>query len=95
MKKVDFGYSLKNIPAPNGRTYKLQLIEKIELFMKKLRWKAIFFINNSKETTDSSASGSAEYGLKSNKKCPRQFKELIPLEDDPVDLVKNIKFLKV
>ena len=49
MEKANFGYSLKNIPTPNQRTYKLQLIEKIELFIKKLGWKAIFFINNSKE----------------------------------------------
>ena len=92
-EKVNFGYSLKNIPTPNERTYKLQLIEKIELFIKKLRWKAIFFINNSKETTESRASSSA-YGLKSNK-CPPQLKELIPFEDDLIDLVKNIKFRKV
>ena len=93
MEKVNFSYSLKNIPTPNKRTYKLQLIEKIELFIKKLRWKAIFFISNSKETTDSCASSSV-YGLKSNK-CPPQLKELIPFEDDLIDLVKNIKFCKV
>ena len=93
MEKVNFGYSLKNISTTNERTYKLQLIEKIELFIKKLRWKAIFFINNSKETTESCASGSV-YGLKSNK-YPPQLKELIPFEDDLIDLVKNIKFRKV
>ena len=93
MEKVNFGYSLKNIPTPNEKTYKLQLIEKIELFIKKLRWKAILFINNSVETNKSCASG-LTYGLKSNK-CHPQLKELIPLEDDLVDLVKNIKFPKV
>ena len=76
MEKVNFGYSLDNIPTPNEGTYKLRLIEKIELFIKKLRWKALFFISNSKETTESYASGSV-YGLKSNK-CPPlpQLKEL-------------------
>ena len=93
MEKVNFSYLVKNIAAPNERTSKLQLIEKIELFIKKLRWKAIFFINNSKETNESLASGSV-YGLKSNK-CLPQLKELIPFEDDLVDLVKNIKFRKV
>ena len=53
----------------------------------------IFFINNSKETSESRASDSV-YGLKSHK-CPPQLKELIPFEDDLVDLVKNIKFRKV
>ena len=73
MEKVNFGYSLKDILTPNERTYKLQLIKKIELFINKLRWKAIFFRNNSKETSESCASGSV-YGLKSNK-CPPQLKE--------------------
>ena len=93
MEKVNFSYSLKNIPTPNERTYKLQLIEKTELFIKKLRWKATFFISNSKGTTGSSASGSV-HGLKSNK-CPPQLKELIPFEDGLIDLVKNIKFREV
>ena len=94
MEKVNFGYSLKNIPTPNERTYKIQLIEKIELFIQKLRWKAICFINNSKETTESCASGSV-YGLKSNKYPPQLKKELIPFEDDLIGLVKSIKFLKL
>ena len=87
MEKVNFGYSLKNIPTPNKRTYKLQLIEKIESFIKKLRWKAIFFINKSMKTTESCASG-LTYGFKSNK-CPPQLKKLTPFEDDLVDLVKT------
>ena len=92
MEKVNLGYSLKNIPTPNERTSKLQLIEKIELFIKKLRWKAIFFISNSKETTESFASGSL-YSLKSNK-CPPQLKELITFEDDFIDLVKILDSTK-
>ena len=93
MGKVNFGFSLKNIPAPNKTTYKLQLIEKMELFTKKLRWKAMFFVYNSKETSESRASGLV-YGLKSNK-CPPQLKILKPFEDDLFDLVNNIKFRKV
>ena len=30
MEKLNFGYSLKNIPTPNERAYKLKLMEKIE-----------------------------------------------------------------
>ena len=93
MEKVNFSYSLNNITTPNERTYKAHLNEKIKLFIKKLQWEAIFFTNNSKETTKSFASGSV-YGLKSTK-CPPQLKELIPFEDDLIDLVKNIKFRKV
>ena len=93
IKWKNFSYSLKNIPTPNERTYKLQLIEKIELFIKKLPWKAIFFINNGKETTESCASDLV-YRLKSNK-CPLQLKELIPFEDNLVDLMRNTTFHKV
>ena len=83
MEKVNSSYSLKNIPTPDERLYKLQLIEKMELFRKKLQWKATFFINNNMETTESCASGSA-YGLESNK-CLLQLKELIPFKVDLVD----------
>ena len=37
-----FNYSVKNIPIPTKNAYKMQLIEKIELFVKRMRWKAIF-----------------------------------------------------
>ena len=93
MEKVSVRYLLKNFPAPNERTFQLQLIEKIQLFIKKLRSKAFFFINNGKEITESCASHSV-YGLKSNK-CHPQIKELIRFEDDLIDLVKNLKFRKV
>ena len=36
-------YSTKNLPIPTERNYKLQLIEKTELFIKKNWWKAIFY----------------------------------------------------
>ena len=42
-------YSTKNMPIPTERNYKLQLIEKTELFIKKNWWKAIFYdmkVNN-------------------------------------------------
>ena len=93
MDKVNFGHSLSYISTRNERTYKLQLIEKMDLFIKKLRWKAIFFINNIMETTEFCASGLA-YGLRRNK-CAPQLKELMPFEDDLVHLVKGIKFRNV
>ena len=37
MEKVNFGYSVKNIPIPDENSYKLQLIQKVEGFIKKLR----------------------------------------------------------
>ena len=46
MKKVDFGYSMKSIPIPDEKSYNLQLIQKVEDFTKKIRWKAVFFMKH-------------------------------------------------
>ena len=35
MEKLNFGYSLKTIPTPDEKSYKLRLLEKIEIFIKK------------------------------------------------------------
>ena len=56
--------------------------------MLRMGWKAIYF--NSK-TNDNS---SERYGLKTMK-CPKQVKELVPFENDLIDTLKVIKFLKV
>ena len=63
MEKMNFGYSLKNIPTPDEKSYKLRLLEKTEIFIKKMRWRAIFFINNNKKATEDYKEGFS-YGLK-------------------------------
>ena len=89
MERVNFGYSIKNIPLANERNYRLQLVEKIEAAIKRMRWKAIFFNPESEDTQIYCET----YGLKSSK-CPKQVKELIPFENDLLQLAKNIKFRK-
>ena len=70
------------------RAYLLKLMEKIEMFITRMRWKAIYC--NSK-TNDSS---SERYGLKILK-CPKQRKVIVPFEKDLIDMLKVIKFRKV
>ena len=41
MQKVNLNYSTKNIPIPSARSYLPKLTEKIELAIKRMRWKAI------------------------------------------------------
>ena len=41
-----FNYSLKNIPVTSRTPHKLPLIDKMEGVMKRMRWKAHFFLNN-------------------------------------------------
>ena len=72
---------------PSERAYLLQLMDKIEMFITRMRWKAIFF--NTK-TNDNSSEG---YGLK-RLKCPKLVKELVPFENDLIDMLKVIKFCK-
>ena len=89
MEKVNLDYSIKNIPIPTRKSYLLQLMEKIEMLIKRMRWKAIQFSNN--ENNDSKTEW---YGLKSLS-SPRPVKELTPFENELISLVKNIKFRKV
>ena len=87
MERINLGYSVKNIPFTNERKYKLKLVEKIEAIIKRMRWKAIFCNTPSEERQPNIET----YGLKSSN-CPRQVKELIPFENDLMQLAKDIKF---
>ena len=52
MNSQSFNYSLKNIPIPDSTSYKLLLIETIESFIKRIRWKAFFFLKDSEKETN-------------------------------------------
>ena len=45
-KRLDLGYSLKNIPLPSPDTYTARLIEKVEDLIKRMRWRAFFFLRS-------------------------------------------------
>ena len=62
-------------------------------FIQKVSWRAIFFINNNKTTTEDDKQGFS-YGLKSGR-SPPQVKDLIQFDDDLVKLVKDLKFRKI
>ena len=63
------------------------------MVIKGMRWKAIHF--NSNDSRDNIKEENTErYGLKSPY-SPRQVKELIPFENDFVELIRNIKFRKI
>ena len=93
MEKLNFSYSLKNIPIPDEKSCKLRLSEKIKIFIQKMRWRATFFINNNKKATEDYKQGFS-YDLTSGR-SPPQVKELIQFEDDLVRIVKELNFRKV
>ena len=93
MEKLQFDYSYKNIPIPTERNYKLQLMDKIELVIKRMRWKAHFY-NERKDAKENETHTIPEtYGLKSLN-CPPQVRELIQFESDLLDIIKSLKFGK-
>ena len=68
-------------------------MEKIELVIKRMRWKAHFY-NEKKDAKENKTQTIPEaYGLKSLD-CPPQVKELIQFESDLLDMIKALKFRK-
>ena len=57
-------------------------MEKIEMFITRMRWKAIYF--NSK----TNANSSEKCDLKTLK-CPNQVKDIVTFENDLIDILKN------
>ena len=65
--KINFHYSYKNIQIPDKTSYLIKLIEKIKSVTKKLRWKALFFLNDEKDKPDNRPE---TFGFKSRKIPP-------------------------
>ena len=66
MEKISFNYSLKNIPFPDKSSYTLKLMEKIESVVKRMQWKAYFYLN--KETQEKQQKNT--FGFKSRHHPP-------------------------
>ena len=80
---------MKNIPLPSEKLYKTVLIEKVEVLIKRVKWKAHLYENIGLNT-----SNPLNYILKS-RKSPPQHKDLMQFENDWLELIKGIKFKKL
>ena len=80
---------MKNIPLPSEKLCKTVLIEKVELLIKRMRWKAHLYENSGLNT-----SNPLNYIFKS-RKCLPQHKDLIQFENDLLELIKGVKFKKI
>ena len=89
MEKFNIDYSTKNIPLPSKNDYLQRLIEKTELFLRRMRWKAHFFLNPS-----TASSSKQTYGFKSTKNPP-PIDELKDFEDDMLNMIQSTKFNQV
>ena len=86
MEKINLWYSMKNIGITQNKIYLLHLIEKIEMVIKRMRWKVLFYVK--KETKGIKTEW---YGLKSSK-IPKEVKDLIPFQNDLIAFVQKIRF---
>ena len=86
MEKMQLGYTYKNIPIPKQRNYKVQLVDKIEMLVKRMKWKAYHYMNNSKDNKSINT-----YGMKTLN-CPPQIKEMAFFEKELFGTIETLKF---
>ena len=92
MERINFDYSLKNIPIPSNQSYLKTMIEKVEAFIKRIRWKAYFFESyNNESSQNDQDSSSTNFGFKSQA-TPPQNKHLNAFENDLYEMVRSIEF---
>ena len=88
-KRLDLGYSLKNIPIPSPTIYTTRLIEKVENLIKRMRWKAFFFLKN--DQIDEEQDCKEKFGFRT-RKCPPRIEELEAFEDDLLKMIEDLRF---
>ncbi len=86
MERYNLGYSTKNIPIAKPNDYLKCLINKTELFLRRMRWKALFFLN-----PDIKPSSKETFGFNTTK-SPQPIAELKEFEDSMLHMIQNVKF---
>ena len=81
-----YSYSMKSMPLTSEKLCKTILTEKVELLIKRMRWKAHLYENSGLNT-----SGPLNYIFKS-RICPPQHKDLMQSENELLELIKSVKF---
>jgi len=86
MERVNFNYSMKNIPLPSKTAYLKTMISKLESLIKRMRWKAYFFDHGSENKCTSN-----NFGFKSPNSPPQNI-HLNAFEHDLYDMIRNTEF---
>ena len=90
--KVNFDYSLKNIPLPKPESHVRAVINKTEQFLQRIRWKVHFFFNPPKPQKDNKKSVKTEtYGFNTTHNAP-QHATLAKFEEDLTHLISNLEY---
>ena len=89
MHKFNIAYSTKNIPHPTNQDYTMRFIDKTEHLLKRMRWRAFYYLNPEKRKSTTKEA----YGFKSQ--LPPPFiPQLKGFEDDMLRLIEGLKFRK-
>ena len=86
MDRVRFDYAIKNIPIPSPNAYITKIVEKSEIFIRRMRWKVYFYL-----TPNTTQDRKQTFGFKSNN-SPPAIEELKKFEECMLNLVSNITF---
>lgn len=86
MEEFNLGYSTKNIPIPEHKEYLKSLIQKTESLLRRMRWKAFFFLN-----PDAKRRQKETFGFNSTK-TPMPVRELHEFENIMLKLIQDVKF---
>ena len=90
IKKVDFNYSLKDIPTASKKEYLIKLYDATSKFVNRLRWK-LFFCNNEDANPFVHKEYKEEDVFKSSRSAPA-CEDIKAFENDLFETIKNIKF---
>ena len=91
LKTFNIEGSLKNIPTPSRTGYIARLTEMTESVIKRMRWKAFFYLRGEEANLQPTEE---KYGFKA-RKCPPQVEEMRAFEEDMAKMIETISFRKV
>ena len=87
MEVKNYGYSLKNIPMPSKSRYLKCMVDKVECFIRRLRWKAYHFC---KENGQDDNRRFTEFDFKTPARPP-QNEYLNTFENDMYEIIRTIE----
>ena len=89
LEKVNFDYSLKNIPICGHKEYTKKLLHQTDKFIRNLRWRTFFYLNPKAKSNEKKTYGFNSYNN------PPSIPELKQFEDGLISIVKNVQFRQV
>ena len=95
MERINFDYSLKNIPIPDKRALKIKLFDATSKYINRMRWKAHFCGKDDDNVDGNNQAHPRDYKRFPSRNSAPECAKLIPFESDLWRLVKSIKFRDV